>query len=100
VGNQAGQGITPTIEIKHLLNAEGYTWRTIEWSAWCCTYPAQDFSIQQYFDNAQWISHACGIEVRFYDDLENMLAKYHVDSGQCVAVINNIPEVDLDINYW
>lgn len=97
VGNQAGQGITPTIKIKHLLNAEGYTWRVIEWSAWCCTYPAQDFSIQQYFDNAQWISHAAGIEVRFYDDLENMLAKYHVDRGQYIPVINNIPEVDLGL---
>ncbi|MEH1854671.1 MAG: hypothetical protein V7L11_24040 [Nostoc sp.] len=68
-------------------DAEGYTWRIIEWSAWCCIYPAQDFSIQQYFDNAQWISHAAGIEVRFYDDLENMLAKYLVDQGQYIAVI-------------
>ncbi|MEH2121748.1 UvrD-helicase domain-containing protein [Nostoc sp.] len=90
VGNQAGKIGTGTYAIKHLLNAEGYTWRTIEWSAWCCTYPALDFSIQQYFDNAQWISHAYGIEVRFYDDLENMLAKYHVDYGQFIPVINNI----------
>ncbi len=87
VGNQAGKGGNGTYAIKHLLNAEGYTWRTIEWSAWCCTYPAQDFSIQQYFDNAQWISHAAGIEVRFYDDLENMLAKYFVDQGKYIAVI-------------
>lgn len=87
VGNQAGKGGNGTYAIKHLLNAEGYTWRTIEWSAWCCIYPAQDFSIQQYFDNAQWISHAAGIEVRFYDDLENMLAKYLVDRGQYIAII-------------
>ncbi|MEA5621932.1 hypothetical protein [Nostoc sp. UHCC 0251] len=89
-----------TYAIRDLLNAEGYRWRTIGWSAWCCTYPAQDFSIQQYFDNAQWISHACGIEVRFYDDLENMLAKYHVDSGQFIPVINNLSEVHLNINPW
>ncbi|MEH2275950.1 MAG: UvrD-helicase domain-containing protein [Nostoc sp.] len=87
VGNQAGRGITPTIKIRDFLKAEGYTWRAIEWSAWFCTYPAQDFSIEQYFDNAQWISQAAGIEVRFYDDLENMLAKYHVDRGQYIAVI-------------
>ncbi|MEH2291833.1 UvrD-helicase domain-containing protein [Nostoc sp.] len=90
VGNQAGKGGNGTYALKDLLNAQGYSWRTIKWSAWCCTYPAQDFSIQKYFDNAQWISHAAGIEVRFYDDLENMLAKYYVDSGQCIAVINNI----------
>lgn len=95
VGNQAGQGITPTIQIKDFLKADGYNWRTIGWQAWCRTYPAQDFSIEQYFDNAQWISHACGIEVRFYDDLENMLAKYLVDRGQCIPVINNIPELEL-----
>lgn len=87
VGNQAGKGGNGTYAIKHLLNAEGYIWRAIEWSAWCSTYPAQDFSIQQYFDNAQWIYQAAGIEVRFYDDLENMLAKYHVDRGQYIAAI-------------
>ncbi|MEH1830019.1 MAG: UvrD-helicase domain-containing protein [Nostoc sp.] len=94
VGNQARKGRNGTYAIKHLLNAEGYTWRTIEWSAWCCTYPAQDFSIEQYFDNAQWISHASGIEVRFYDDLENMLAKYIVEQGECTPIINNIPEAN------
>ncbi|WP_341527263.1 UvrD-helicase domain-containing protein [Nostoc sp. UHCC 0302] len=95
VGNQAGQGGNGTYAIKHLLNAEGYTWIAIEWSAWCCTYPAQDFSIQQYFHNAQWITQAAGIEVRFYDDLENMLAKYYVDRGQYNLVFNNISEVNL-----
>ncbi|WP_298919971.1 UvrD-helicase domain-containing protein [uncultured Nostoc sp.] len=87
VGNQSGKGGNGTYAIKHLLNAEGYIWRTIQWSAWCYTYPAQDFSIEQYFDNAQWIYQAAGIEVRFYDDLENMLAKYHVDRGQYIAAI-------------
>jgi len=80
-----------------LLNAEGYRWNKIGWQAWCCTYPAHHFSIQEYFNNAQWVSHASRIEVRFYDDLENLLAKYHVNSGQCIQVINNIHEVDLDI---
>jgi DNA helicase-4 len=78
-----------------LLRTEGYSWNITGWQAWCRTYPAQDFSIEQYFDNAQWISHAAGIEVRFYDDLENMLAIYRVDRGQCTPVINNIPELEL-----
>ncbi|MBW4573345.1 MAG: ATP-binding domain-containing protein [Tolypothrix carrinoi HA7290-LM1] len=93
VGNQIGQGTNGTFTIKDLLRAEGYSWNTTGWLAWCRTYPAQDFSIEQYFDNAQWISHAAGIEVRFYDDLENMLAIYRVDRGQCTPVINNIPEL-------
>jgi DNA helicase IV len=99
VGNQAGKGGNGTYAIKDLLNAEGYSWKQRK-GVWYLTYPAQDFSIQKYFDNAQWISHACGIEVQFYDDLENMLAKYHVDSGKCIAMINNLPEVDLDMNPW
>ncbi|MEH2011088.1 UvrD-helicase domain-containing protein [Nostoc sp.] len=86
VGNQAGKGGNGTYAIRDLLNVDGYSWKPRK-GIWCCTYPGQDFSIQQYFDNAQWISHASGIEVGFYDDLENMLAKYHVDRGQCIAVI-------------
>lgn len=88
VGNQAGQGGNSTFKIKNLLRAEGYNWNKTGWQAWCRTYPAQDFSIEQYFDNAQWISHAAKIEVRFYDDLENMLAIYDVERGQCTPVIN------------
>jgi DNA helicase IV len=95
VGNQTGQARKGTYTIKDLLKAEGYSWNITGWQAWCRTYPAQDFSIEQYFDNAQWISNATGIEVRFYDDLENILAIYRIDGGQCTPVINNIPELEL-----
>jgi DNA helicase IV len=89
VGNQPGTGGNGTYTIKDLLKAEGYKWKSLGWQSWYCTYPAQDFSIQQYFDNARWISHAVGIEVRFYDDLQNILAKYHVEQGQCTPIIIN-----------
>jgi DNA helicase IV len=72
-----------------MLKAEGYSWKHTD-KAWYRTYPAQDFSIQQYFDKAEWISHAAGIEVQFYDDLENILAQYYLEQGQCTAIINNI----------
>ncbi|MBD2164752.1 UvrD-helicase domain-containing protein [Calothrix membranacea FACHB-236] len=93
VGNQAGRGTQPTIAIKALLKAEGYIWKGTD-KAWCRTYPKQDFSIQQYFDQAEWISSAAGIEVQFYDELENILAKYHIEPGQCTPIINNIPKSD------
>ncbi|MBW4557662.1 MAG: UvrD-helicase domain-containing protein [Trichormus sp. ATA11-4-KO1] len=86
VGNQAGKGTTPTCAIKSLLKAEGHNWNKIAWPAWNRSYPAHGFSIQQYFDDAQWLSHAVGIEVRFYDDLNNILAKYYVDRGQVTLV--------------
>ncbi|NEU83310.1 UvrD-helicase domain-containing protein [Nostoc sp. UIC 10630] len=93
VGNQAGKGRNGTYAIKDLLNAEGYIWQPKK-GAWYCTYPAQDFSIKGYFNNAKWIYHASGIELQFYDDLENMLAKYNVDYGEYIALINNIPETN------
>ncbi|MBD2354465.1 UvrD-helicase domain-containing protein [Tolypothrix sp. FACHB-123] len=92
VGNQSGRGTKPTIAIKRMLKAEGYNWKRTD-KAWCRTYPAQEFSIQQYFDKAEWISHATGIEVQFYDDLENIIAKYYLEQGQCTAIINHIPDV-------
>ncbi len=94
VGNQDGRGGNGTYAIKDLLKAEGYRWNTIAWKAWCRTYPAQNFSVQQFFDNAEWISRAVGIEVRFDDDFEKMLAVYRVDRGQCTCVEDNLPELE------
>lgn len=91
VGNQDGRGGNGTYAIKDLLKAEGYNWNS-RLKAWCRTYPAQNFSLQQFFDNAEWSSHAVGIEVRFYDDFEKMLAIYRVDRGQCTCVVDNLPE--------
>jgi len=96
VGNEDGRGGNGTYAIKDLLKAEGYRWRTTGWSAWCRTYPAHNFSIQQFFDDAEWISPAVGIEVRFYDDFEKILAIYRVDRGQLTCVVDNIPNLELD----
>ncbi|MTJ37019.1 hypothetical protein, partial [Dolichospermum sp. UHCC 0260] len=66
-----------TYTIRDLLKAEGYRWNdTIKF--WYRTYPAEGFSIPEYFDSANWISQAVGIEVRFDDDEENELAVYHI----------------------
>ncbi|MFE1745181.1 3'-5' exonuclease [Coleofasciculus sp. H7-2] len=96
VGNQAGRNGNGTYAIRDLLKAEGYRWRTTGWCAWCRTYPAQNFSLQQFFDDAEWISRAVGIEVRFYDDFEKMLATYRVNGGQLTCVVDNIPNLEFD----
>jgi DNA helicase-4 len=75
VGNQIGKGSNGTYTISHLLKAEGHGWNKTK-KVWYRTYPAEGFSIPEYFDNANWISQAVGIEVRFYDDEENELAVY------------------------
>lgn len=89
VGNQTGKGGNGTYSIKHLLNDEGHSWKHKE-KAWCRTYSIEEFSIQKYFDSANWIAQAVGIEVSFYDELENKLAVYHVDKGLCNPIFNNI----------
>ncbi|WP_407897013.1 hypothetical protein [Scytonema sp. NUACC26] len=73
-----------------MLKADGYRWNTTGWKAWCRTCPAQGFSVQNFFGEALWISRADGIEVRFYDDLENEVGIYHIDKGQWTCVINNL----------
>jgi hypothetical protein len=75
--------------IKDLLKAEGYRWNTTGWKAWCRTYPAQRFSIEEFFAKAVWISCADGIEVRLYDDLETQIAIYRVEKGQCICCDRN-----------
>ena len=60
------------------MKAESYEWNKTK-KVWYRTYPAEGFSVPEYFDDANWISQAMGIEVRFYDDEENELAFYHID---------------------
>lgn len=93
IGNQHGRGSKPTVAIKDLLKAENYIYRTNVWNAWLRTYPAQGFSVKELFAKGMWISRADGIEVRFYDDLENMLAIYRIDGGQLTCITDNIPEL-------
>ncbi|MEJ6486856.1 UvrD-helicase domain-containing protein [Nostoc punctiforme UO1] len=91
VGNQHGKGESGTYLIKHLFHDEGYSWKSKE-KFWFRIYPIEEFSIQKYFDNATWVFRAVGIEARFYDDLENKLAVYHVDRGICNPVFDRIPK--------
>jgi DNA helicase IV len=90
VGNQNGRGGSNTYAIKDLLKADGYRWNTTGWTAWCRNCPAQCFSVHKFFGEALWISHADGIEVRFYDDLENEVGIYCIDKGQWTCVVSNL----------
>lgn len=93
VRNQDGRGGNGTYAIRDLLKAEGYNWNS-PLKVWCRTYPAQGFSVQEFFDRALWSTSAVGIEVLFEDDFEQMLAIYHVERGQCTCVVDNLPELE------
>lgn len=85
VTSQYGKGSTPTFEIRERLGAEGYKWNSSS-KTWWRIYSAQNFSVQSFLAATQWISYANGIQLRFCDDLENVLAEYTVDAGcpKCV----------------
>ena len=88
VSNQNGRGSNGTFAIRELLKAEGYDWNS-RLKTWWRNYPVQNFSVQLFFDNTKWVSYANGIKVKFYDDVENVIASYLIDSGQWKCVFDN-----------
>ncbi|BAU13653.1 ATP-dependent DNA helicase RecQ [Leptolyngbya sp. NIES-3755] len=91
VGNQHGRGGQPTHAIKHLLKSQGYEWKKNVWAAWHRDYPAQNFSVREFFEQASWSQLANGVEVRFCDAGDEILAIYLFDSGQETCVFDNLP---------
>ncbi len=90
VTNQNGRGSNGTFTIRELLRAEGYEWDS-RLRTWWRNYSAQDFSVQSFFANTQWILHADGIQLQFYNDLENVLASYVIDRGQQNCIFDSFP---------
>ena len=91
VGNQNGRGAQPTIDIKGQLNKEGYRW---DGGTWYSTRPAEGFSVREFANQTIWGDLSDGIEVQFYDHLDNKIALYHVDGGQWRCINDNIRELD------
>jgi DNA helicase IV len=88
IRNQNGRGGNGTYKIHSFLKNEKYLQReTVAGINWCRTYPAQGFSVQQFFTQATWCtSLANGIEVCFYGDSEKILAIYQVDVGKWTCI--------------
>ena len=91
VGNQNGRGPEPTMKIKDLLKDKGYGWNGETWSS---TLLAEGFSVKKFANQPMWSDLADGIEVGFYDYLDNMVELYHVDGGQWRRVSDNGRESD------
>ena len=93
VSNQKGHGAEPTKTIKYLLRSEGYRWHPKS-KFWYSIRPIEGFSVKKFANQARWSNLANGIEVRFYDHLENEVALYHVDEGQWRCISDNIRRSD------
>ena len=74
-----------TYAIKDLLRIGGYEWDKKE-RIWWRIYPALDFTVGDFLAKSEWVSMADGIEVRFYDHIEQELAIYHVNKGQVACI--------------
>lgn len=81
VGNREGGFGKGTYAIKDDLRAEGYRWDG-ESKVWFTTKPAAGFSLTEFRNKVKWRDVADGIEVRFYDNSDKELWKYHVDEGR------------------
>lgn len=80
VGNQDGCGANPTYAIRDLLKAVGYQWQSTGWKGWTKSFPVEDFNIDSICSEL-WVPKASGVEVKIYDDRENILGIFAVDEG-------------------
>ena len=93
VGNQKGGHRKGTYAIKENLRAEGYHWDR-KLNTWHITRPAEGFSVREFVNQTMWGNWADGIEVGFYDHLDNKVALYHIDGGRWAYLYDNIREPD------
>ncbi len=93
VGNQEGNFGNGTYAIRDLLKAEGYRWNARR-RVWESVETVEGFSVTEFVNQVKWSNAADGIEVRFYDHLDNEVALYHINGGQWLPISDNLRESD------
>lgn len=90
IGNQPGCGSTPTMAIKDMLKQEGYAYRNISgWPCWVKSFPADGFE-PETLSEARWFTSASGVEIRIFDQQDQLTGRLLVDAGkarQCEATV-------------
>ena len=93
VGNQNGRGSEPTFAIKDSLYDNDFTWDNPS-KTWWIVRLAEAFSVTEFINQSKWSNSADGVEVRFYDSLENEVALYHIDRREWSCIYDNIQKSD------
>ena len=93
VSNQKGHGTEPTKTIQSSLRSEGYRWHPKS-KFWYSIRPIEGFSVRKFANQARWSHEADGVEVQFYDGLENEIALHHIDRGQWRCIRDSSRELD------
>lgn len=82
IGNQYGRGSAPTMAIKDLLKQEGYAPSNfLGWFCWVKSFPADGFE-PEALSEARWFASASGIEIRIFDQQDQLTARLLVDAGK------------------
>jgi DNA helicase-4 len=76
-----------TYVIKELLKEEKYAWGKPGWKAWAKSYAAEGFSID-LLKAEKWAKQVNGIEVRVYDEEDDVISSYLVNSGNWQCLID------------
>jgi DNA helicase-4 len=80
VGNSTPDKRKGTYPIKDLLKASGYRWQTTGWLSWTKIYPSKSFSVDQ-LKSELWSTEATEVEVRIFNENEELLHRYQVNKG-------------------
>lgn len=89
VGNQERRGGAPTFAIKDQLKASGYQWQAAGWPGWAKSVRSDGFKLEA-LKSELWAKQTDGIEVRIYDEAEDLAGKFLVDTGKWTAVVDKL----------
>lgn len=94
VGNSPNQGTEPTHSIRQFLKADDFRWTTADWPCWHKSYSSSDFTPEDFVSCASWISSSDGVEIRFQNSSDTLIARCRIVSGTAVWDGDNKEAID------
>jgi DNA helicase-4 len=89
VGNTPEGGKSPTFSIKDSLKELDFKWNSSGWPCWHRSYSSNNFEPEQFISNTPVLRDTEGIEVRFQDSGDTLVAKCQVIAGKLKWIIGN-----------
>lgn len=92
VGNQSRRGGGGTFAIKDQLKASGYQWQTTGWPGWVKACLVEGFQISS-LQREVWVGAADAIEVRIFDESEQILGIFRVNEGEWTSIHDEMASI-------
>jgi DNA helicase-4 len=87
------KGTPPTIVIKDQLKAAGYRYQCKNHASWEKIFSTQHFCLERLMSEV-WAEAADGIEVRVFDELENVVGIFRINDGQWTTYLDKLASID------